>query len=147
MLLAGGWLNCTGFENWKLGWKGYIHIYTYCILPYVQVTWGKHNMAQHNTKVCKTWRARQCVYVTFSYSLCSGSHLLLHLQPNNDQLFSTLVYRNSEVEVLLYCLFRLRTCQVHCMQTRGSKNAVQLKHHGIKVGVVGDCTLNFLQMT
>lgn len=34
MLLAGGWLNCTGFEKWRLGWKGSIYICTYCILPH-----------------------------------------------------------------------------------------------------------------
>lgn len=98
----------------------YIHIHILTLLPRVQGTLVAQH-GQHNTKVCKTWRARECVYVTLSYSLCSGSHLLLHLKPNKDQLFSTLIYRNSEVHVLLCCLFRLRTCQVHCMQTQDLK--------------------------
>lgn len=103
-------------------WDGKVtDTYTYCVLPHVQVTPGKHNAAQHNTKVCKIWRARECVYGTFSYSLCSGSHLLLPPKPNSDQLFSTLIYRDSEGEALLYCLFRLRTCQVHCKHTQDLK--------------------------
>lgn len=101
-------------------------------------------MAQHNTEVCETWRARECVYVTLSYSLCSGSHLLLYLKLYKDQLFSTLIYRNREVDVLLCCLFRLRTSQVHCT---GSKNAMQLKYHIIKAGLLGDYTLNLLQFS
>lgn len=44
------------------------------------------------------------MYMVIRYSLCSGSHFLLHLKPYKDQLFSIFIYRISEADVLLYCL-------------------------------------------
>lgn len=101
-------------------------------------------MAQHNTKVCKTWRARECVYVTLSYSLCSGSHLLLHLKPHKGQSLSTLICRTSEAAVLS---LQAQNVSGALHADTGSKNATQLKYHIIKVGGLGYHTLNFLQVT
>lgn len=100
-------------------------------------------MAQHNTKACKTWRARECVYVTFSYSLCSGSHLLLHLKPNKGQLFP--LSFTETVKFMCCCAVSSDSEHSTLHADTGSKNAMQLKYHIVKI--LGDCTLNFLQVT
>lgn len=76
-------------------------------------------MAQHNTKVRETWGARECVYVTLSYSLCSGSHLLLHLKPNKGQLFSPLT---EPVKLMCCCAVSSDSEHVRCTACRQTQD-------------------------